>query len=116
MKSLILTLVVSTVLATLPAKGDAADNTSRALECQQKLRAAQKLDVLYDIKLATGRAMVYVGRTFFTIPIDAKEGFAETVSCLIVAGDPKACAQIDFHHWQTGAVVGQYRNCRFQAK
>jgi len=98
----------------LPGVAVSAEPPPTAAQCQAKLRAAQKLDVLYDMKLATGRALVYVGPTFFSLPIDAKEGFAETVSCLLVAGDPKSCAQIDFLHWQSGKLVAQYRNCRFK--
>lgn len=104
----------SAAAVLVPSTAVAAEPPPTAAQCQAKLRAARKLDVLYDMKLATGRALVYVGPTFFSLPIDAKEGFAETVSCLLVGGDPKSCAQIDFLHWQSGKMVAQYVNCRFR--
>lgn len=85
-------------------------------KCRSKLKVAQKLDLLYDLDWKSGRDMprVVVGPTFFTVPIDAKEGFAATVNCFLMAGDSGKCVNFDVLHWQTGKAVGRFNNCRFR--
>jgi len=84
--------------------------------CRNKLKQAQKLDVLYDLDWKSGHEpKVVAGRTFFTMPIDAKEGFAETVNCFLMAGKNQ-CVSFDILHWQTGKSVGRFSNCRFRMK
>ncbi len=82
--------------------------------CRNKLKQAQKLDVLYDLDMKSGREpKVIVGRTFFNMPIDAKEGFTETVNCFLMAGKNQ-CINFNVLHWQTGKAVGRFSNCKFK--
>lgn len=82
--------------------------------CRSKLKQAQQLDVLYDLDWKSGREpRVVAGRTFFNLPIDAKEGFVETVNCFLMTGKNQ-CVNFDVLHWQTGKAVGRFSNCRFK--
>lgn len=93
----------------------AANADERKLEaCRNKLKQAQKLDVLYDLDWKSGREpKVIAGRTFFNMPIDAKEGFAETVNCFLMSGKDQ-CISFNVLHWQTGKAVGRFSNCRLK--
>lgn len=83
--------------------------------CRKKLKQAQKLDMLYDLDWKLPKEpRVVVGPTFFKVPIDAKEGFIETVNCFLTAGDSGKCVNFDVLHWQTGKAVGRFSNCRFR--
>lgn len=96
----------------------AAVDDARFEKCKKKLVQAQNLEVLYEFtwENPAREARVVVGPTFFTIPIDAKEGFAETVSCFLSAGDAKMCANFNVLHWQAGKAVGRFNNCKFKMK
>lgn len=88
----------------------ASNNSDKNFEtCRGKLKAAQKLDVLYafDWKLPK-EPYVVAGPTFFKIPIDAKEGFAETVNCFLTAGDASIVVNFDILDWRTGKKVGRF--------
>ncbi len=81
--------------------------------CRGKLVKAQQLEVLHNLTWDKGQPpQVTVGRIFFTLPIEAKENFADTVSCFLMEGDPGRCVNFPFRHWQTGKRVGEYSNCR----
>ncbi|WP_242342704.1 hypothetical protein [Anaeromyxobacter terrae] len=49
------------------------------------------------------------------MPIDAKEGFAETVNCFLMAGSTNHI-NFDILHWQTGKVIGRYSWGSFEMK
>lgn len=95
---------------------DAASD-SRFETCRQKLIQAQKLEVLYDLDWKLPKEpKVVVGPTFFRMPIDAKEGFADTVNCFLMAGASGKCVNFNVLHWQTGKAAGRFSNCRFKMK
>lgn len=80
--------------------------------CKTKLLAAQRLGVLYDIKIKPGQEpYVLVGPTFFSISIDAKEGFAQTVSCMLTDND-NGCMNFDLRSYLTGKPVAQFHHCK----
>jgi len=99
--------LIGLMLVTLSTIAISADSEFEA--CRNKLVAAQKLDVLHDLQW-TGKKppRVVAGRTFFTIPIDAKEGFAETVNCFLMAGDRDKFVNFDILDWRTGKPVGSF--------
>ena len=77
--------------------------------CRQKLRRAQTLDVLYDLNWSLpDEPRVLVGPTFFDMPIDAKEGFARTLNCFLMAGDETKLVNFDLRDWRTGKRVGRW--------
>ena len=93
----------------------AASTEQRFEACKSKLVQAQKLDVLYDFDWKPPKEpKVIVGPTFFKIPIDAKEGFTETVNCFLMAGESGKCVNFDVRSWQTGKAVGRFSSCRFK--
>lgn len=101
-------------LLFLAAPSYAADNAAFEA-CRSKLRLAQKLEVLHAFRLDKGAEPYLVaGPTFFTLSIDAKEGFVETVNCFLAVGDSNKCINFDVLHWQTGKPVGRFENCRFK--
>jgi hypothetical protein len=83
--------------------------------CKAKLKKAKELDLLYGLEWnLPSPPKVTVGKTFFSIPLDAKEGFAETLNCFLTAGQDGSCVQFEMLHWQTGKPVAAYHNCRFK--
>ena len=108
----IICLVVLASLSQFAFGGDSFET------CRSKLMQAQKLDVLYDLDWKSGRVepRVVVGPTFMTMTIDAKEGFAETVNCFLMAGEAGKCVNFNLLHWQSGKPVGAFRNCRYRPR
>jgi hypothetical protein len=88
----------------------AQPNATRQQQCGAKLEQAQRLDMVQRVD----RGRIVVGPTWFRVGFDAKEGFAETVSCFLVQGDPKMCANFDLIDWSTGKPVARYENCRLK--
>lgn len=84
-------------------------------QCRDKLLKAQKIDLLYDMKWEKGMLpYVVVGPTFFTIPFDAKEGFASTVNCFLMAGEPDKCIAFELLDYRTNKPIAYFRNCRLK--
>lgn len=87
-----------------------ASSDARLEQCRAKLKQAQKLDLLYGLDWkGTVEPKVTVGPTFFKIPIDAKEGFAETVNCFVMAGENKFIS-FDLLDYRTGKSVGRFKH------
>lgn len=87
----------------------------RFTACRAKLRQAKELDLLYDLSWEAGGApKVIAGPTFFTIPIDAKEGFTATLNCFLTAGMPNRCTDFDVRDWRTGKAVARFAACRLE--
>lgn len=79
--------------------------------CNVKLQKAKELDMLYDIGGKGASIQVFVGPTYFTVPIDAKKGFVEVVNCVLVKGSGGG-VPFDLIHWQTGKRVAQWNGYR----
>lgn len=87
----------------------ASSVTDKNLEiCRAKLKAAHKLDLLYDLQVKGAQAIVVVGPTYDTLPFDAREGFAETVNCFLMAGDTSKFVSFDLLDYQTHKVVATW--------
>lgn len=115
MRPLICSVFFLLTLACLPC-AQAKPDPARAEQCRKKLVTAQQLGVLYNLEWGnTSEPQVWAGRTFFTIPIDAKEGFVETVNCLLTNGD-SFCVNFDVLHWQTGKAVGRWSGCKLRMR
>lgn len=100
-----LTIILSTGIAT----------ASEFEACRKKLIAAQKLEVLYDLDWNGKKPpKVVAGKTFFTLPIDAKEGFAETVNCFLMVGDLDKFIDFEILDWRTGKPVGKFSYGRYK--
>lgn len=76
---------------------------------------AKRLDLLYDLKLDGEIPRVVAGPTFFAVPIDAKQGFADTVNCFLTIGQP-LYINFEILDYQTGKSVGSYRNGELKMK
>ena len=98
-------------------QSDHAEDDKRLEVCRGKLFQAQKLDVLYDLDWKLPKEpRVVAGPTFFSMPIDAKEGFVDTVNCFLTAGQAGKCVNFDVLHWQTGKAIGRFSYCKFKRK
>ncbi len=87
---------------------NAADNT-RFEGCRNKLIQAQKLDLLHDLDWKPPKEpKVVVGPTFFTIPIDAKQNFINTINCFLVAGEDGKFINFNILEWRNGKRIGKY--------
>jgi hypothetical protein len=91
--------------AAVPSSDPVREN-ARFEECRAKLKKAHELDLLYDFTMDPAPHVV-VGPTFYTIPIDAKQGFADTVNCLVMAGK-EGYMNFDLFDYRTGKVVAEY--------
>jgi hypothetical protein len=76
-------------------------------ECHEKLKKAQQLEALSDLEWKRAMPKVVVGPTFYSIPIDAKQGFADTVNCFLMTGKSNYI-DFDLLDWQTGKRVARY--------
>ena len=114
MKRVLIPIIVA--LLSYATTTVAADD-ARLKACQKKLKKAQELNMLVNIKVKTGHFDVTVGPTFYSVPFDAKEGFAETLNCLFNVGEsgPKSlCNDIRFVNWRTGKEDGKYSWCKLK--
>jgi hypothetical protein len=102
-------LPTSAAVSTSTAPAPPAPAVEKRFEgCRAKLKQAKKLDVLHDLDWQHGSMpRVVAGPTFFTIPIDAKEGFADTVNCFLMSGEGGAI-NFDILDWRTGKVAAKY--------
>lgn len=104
--------IIAGVLLSLPAH---ARDDARFEMCRKKLVTAQKLGVLHNLDWKPPKApYIVAGPTFFSMPIDAKEGFAETLNCFFSAGDTGKCLDLNILHWQTGKLAARYSWCKLK--
>ena len=75
--------------------------------CRNKLIQAQKLDLLYDLKFEGPSPQIFVGPTWYTLPLDAKEGFHDTVQCFVNAGGGGVNVSTQYRDWRTGKIVAE---------
>jgi len=83
------------------------EENQRFEECRGKLKKAQQLDLLHDLKLDGGLPTVVVGPTFYTIPFETKQAFADTVNCFVTAGQHKVTS-FDLLDSMTHRTVAHY--------
>lgn len=100
------------IIAALVSGGAIADE-KRLEACRAKLIQAQKLDVLRDLQWKGPTAHVVAGPTYYQMPFDNKEVFAETVNCFMMAGGP-GCLSFDIKHWQTGRAQERFYMCKLK--
>jgi hypothetical protein len=93
----------STVTPKTPAQllEEAKAQQKQNNSCTTKLQKAKELDMLYDITVREGTVKVLVGPAYFSVPIDAKQGFAEVINCVVMQGKGGGIP-FDLFHWQTG--------------
>jgi hypothetical protein len=96
--------------AQIEAESKAATATYEA--CNAKLQKAKELDMLYEIGGRGARIKVFVGPTYFNVPVDAKEGFAQVVNCVLMEGKGGGIP-FELLHWQTGKRVASWNGYRF---
>ncbi len=101
------------IAAKADKENKSKQSNARFKACRAKLKKAHSLDLLYDLNLEGGYPRVIAGPTFFQIPIDAKQGFAETVNCFLTAGDNKF-VNFEILDWRTGKAIGRYHWGRFE--
>lgn len=85
-------------------------------KCRTKLKSAQQLGILHALDWQKGKLPhVVAGRTYYQMPYDAKEGFADALNCFLTGGaTPKTCISFEIKHWQTGKPTEAYKNCRLK--
>ena len=85
-------------------------------QARKKLISSQQLGVMTDLKWdpKTGPVIprVYVGKTFYTLPIDNKNAFFETLDLFLMAGGDKHIARIDIHDGYSGKRIGEWTPIR----
>jgi len=115
MKNIQIKKIIAVSFALVMLSGIAVADTAEFETCRKKLITAQKLEVLYDLAWNGKKSpKVVAGKTFFTMPIDAKEGFAETVNCFLMAGERDKFINFEILHWQTGKAVGSFSYGRYK--
>jgi hypothetical protein len=92
-----------------------ATNDERFEVCRKKLVLSQKLGILHALDWKPPKQpYIVVGKTFFDMPIDAKEGFADALNCFFSAGDTGQCVELIILHWQTGNVAARWSGCKLK--
>lgn len=109
--------ILSAFVLLLSVGMASAGPTEKKFEaCRAKLKQAQKLDVVYNMDWKKGQEpLVVVGPTFFKIPFDAKEGFADTVNCFLMVGKDQYI-NFDLLDYRTNKVVAEYRYGKLRMK
>ena len=102
--------VIAAMLAT-----SAIANDARLESCRAKLIQAQGLEVLHDLQWKGSTPHVVAGATYYKMPFDNKEVFAETINCFLLAGK-SGCLTFDIKHWQTGRANEQFHMCKLRPK
>ncbi len=98
--------ILAALIGFLPIAAHADEDKTFA-NCKAKLKAAQKLDLLYDLKFDGHTPTVVVGPTYEKLPFDAREGFALTVNCFLNAGKNQFI-NFPLLDYRTHAVVGNF--------
>ena len=96
------------------SKDQLAKENKRFEQCRAKLKKAEKLDLLHDLTIGP-LPRVVVGPTFYTIPLEAKQGFADTVNCFLMTGQD-SYVNFDLLDYQTGHVVAEYSYGKLSVK
>jgi hypothetical protein len=104
---------VAALLILIASNGSlaaATDDDKRFYACRDKLKLAQKNDLLYDLQWSGDTPpLVVVGPIFEPLPFDAKQGFADTVNCLLMAGRSGKFINFDLLDWRTHKRVARYQ-------
>lgn len=98
---------------TQAAQPPAAD--ARFEDCRAKLKKAQQLELLYNLDYKGGVPLVVVGPTFYTVPFDTKQNFADTINCFLMTGEAKYI-NFDLRDYRTNEVVAVYRFGKLKMK
>src|SRR3978361_357282 len=94
------------LVAVIATSGAFAKDEKRFNECRDKLKKAHGVDVLYDLSWKVAQSPhVVVGQTFYKVSYDAKQNFATTVNCFLMAGDSGKYVNFDLLDWRTGNAV-----------
>ncbi|MEP6826972.1 MAG: hypothetical protein ABJA10_02735 [Aestuariivirga sp.] len=84
MRKPFLVLVMS---VALPISAFGATDEKTFQTCKANLKAAKKLDLLYDMQWKPPlEPVVVVGPTYDTLPFDVRENFVLTLNCFFTAG------------------------------
>jgi len=118
----IILISLTSLITNLTSEKQRASNSSTASStptqdmelCRAKLKEAQQLDVLADLDWKPPKAPhVVVGPTFFTMPFDAKQGFAQTVNCFLMNGTSNVI-NFDLLDSMNHRVVGRWEYGRLK--
>lgn len=107
MKCICLLVLLACASATVSA------NDARLEACRAKLKKAQGIEVLRDLRWDGPHLHVVAGPTYYQMPFDAKEGFADTVNCFANVGRD-GCLAFDIKHWRTGKASERYERCKLK--
>jgi hypothetical protein len=105
-------IILAIALAAGPTFAAGSPSDARMEGCRAKLKQAQAIDLLHNMTFDKGIPKVWVGLTWAAIPIDAKQGFAETAACFFLGGDASKSIQFDILDGQTGKRVARWRFTR----
>lgn len=109
--------VVVILFSTVCAPTFSSANQDSLLRCEQMAQKAHELDAIRGVKSGSRGAVVTTGPTWHKIDFSAKEGIAETLSCVMTSGKLGVCAQgIEFIDHMNGKTLAVYENCRLKAR
>jgi hypothetical protein len=112
MRSQLVALIACSLCCATIVNANEQDD-ARFNVCRSKLLAAKDLHVLSDLDWKPpAEPHLVVGPGFFTIGVGAKQGFAETVNCFLMAGARDLSVDFDLLDPHTGQVVGRFAGRR----
>jgi len=101
--------------AAAPQSAQPPDVETRFEDCRAKLKKAQQLELLYNLEIQGAEPLVVVGPTFYTVPFDTKQNFADTINCFLMTGQAKYI-NFDLRDYRTNEVVAVYRYGKLKMK
>lgn len=99
-----------------PPVESAAASDARFEKCRDKLKQAQQLDLLSNMTFEGGRPKIWVGKTWHTLPIDAKTAFAETAACFFLAGSSEKALSFPIYDGMTGKQIATWKYTRLDVE
>lgn len=97
------------------AKRTEADD-ARLEQCREKLKKSQELDLLHNMTFDKGVPKVWVGPTWYKLPIEAKIEFAGVAHCFFMAGRSDGFMQFPIYDGMSGKQIATWKYTRLDVK
>lgn len=96
------------------AKAEATAARKAAIEkefsrCRDLLKLSQKAQVLHNMSFDGGRPKVWIGRTWYRIPIESKTEFAQTAACFFLGGEQAKFITFPIYDGMTGRQIATWQ-------
>lgn len=102
-------------VAPVTTAQDKARDDAELERCRGVLKNSQEVGLLHNMTFDDGRPKVWVGPTWYEIPIEAKTEFARTAGCFFLAGRDKRIT-FPIYDGTTGKQIATWRFTRLDVE